>query len=225
MKIAFIITAAGSGTRISANKNKTLIKICGKTILEILLSRIINLENVNEIIITAKDSDIDKYNSIINLFPQKNIRIIKGGKTRQKSVLNALMKVNNENDFIFVHDAARPFLDKNVFAELVNVLKHCDFAAPVLKARDTLYELSNEVLKKLDREKIFAIQTPQCFTKELSDKIINFLSNTNKIYTDESSIALDMGIKPVFVDGSIFLNKITWSEDLKMAEAIFKSLI
>ncbi len=225
MKIAFIITAAGSGARIGREKNKTLLEIGGKPILEIIIDRVNSFQDISEIIVTARKEDIKNYRDITSKF-SNNIKIVVGGKTRSKSVLNALKSLDPGYEYVMVHDAARPFLSKDIYEDLKSSLMKNPFSMPALTPRDTVYDVKDpEVPKTLDRDKLAMVQTPQCFNKKISEQIIELLSNTNKVFTDEASVVLELGEKINFTTGSVFLNKITQPEDLITAEALYEYFI
>ena len=101
-KFSLIITAGGTSSRYG-NTNKLLEKINDKTVIEETVTKFIDFDEIDEIIISANVSIIP---ILQEMFNNSKIKIIEGGNTRQKSVYNALQVVKNE--YVLIHDGARP---------------------------------------------------------------------------------------------------------------------
>lgn len=236
MKIAFILAAAGTGSRMKAGINKTLLKIGGRSILEIALNQICSLDCVVEIAVTTNKNDKNDYADIIKNTCPNLAYCVDGGKTRSMSVLNALTSLKKDYDYIAIHDAARPFLSKSLFSNICKALEKHEIVVPCLRAKDTMYRLnSSESPSLIDRANVIMVQTPQCFSKRTADiirKKLEFVGQSTNdynltTYTDEISVALEAGEAVFFADGSVYLSKITEAEDSAIAEVnyrIFKDL-
>ncbi len=239
-KISFIISAAGLGKRLGAGINKTLLEIEEKSILQINIENCIKHSQVFEIIISYHQNDFEKYKLIVDkiksrlLGIQKTIKLVQGGKERHHSVFNALKNVNQSCDYVMIHDGARPFLPSEVFDSFLSEIKQGKEAIiPYLPAFDTSlyvnesidnrdFYLNKSSLSKLNRDFILSIQTPQCFSKNLSDKIMDIMRNTEVKYTDESTALLESNENLQFIKGSRYLHKITNMDDYEMAKATYR---
>ncbi len=238
-KISLIITAAGKGTRLNADKNKTLLRIYDKTILELSIDTLIRQKEIREIIISYNEMDYKAYNKILNkyktssLYADKTIKLVEGGKERHDSVLNCLKNVSDEANYVMIHDAARPFLLNEVYARFINEINNNKEAIiPYLPCFDTTLYVHNDKihgnlylnkrdLSKMDRTLLFNIQTPQCFSKRLADKIAHLIESHEIKYTDESTALLKTDERIMFIEGSKYLNKITTMEDFEIAEQVY----
>ena len=148
-KFSVIITAGGTSSRYG-NTNKLLEKIKDKTVIEETVSKFVDFENIDEIIISANNSIMD---ILEDMFSNPKIRIIEGGNTRQKSVYNALQAVNNE--YVLIHDGARPLIRKDTIAYVLEAVVEKDAVSVMTKTTDTIKEQSivlNYIIPKLHRD-------------------------------------------------------------------------
>ena len=139
-KFSVIITAGGTSSRYG-NTNKLLEKIKDKTVIEETVSKFVDFENIDEIIISANNSIMD---ILEDMFSNPKIRIIEGGNTRQKSVYNALQAVNNE--YVLIHDGARPLIRKDTIAYVLEAVVEKDAVSVMTKTTDTIKEVDAEGL-------------------------------------------------------------------------------
>ena len=115
-KFSLIITAGGTSSRYG-NTNKLLEKINDKTVIEETVSKFVDFDEIDEIIISANNSIIE---ILEELLTNPKIKIIEGGNTRQKSVYNALQVVKNE--YVLIHDGARPLIRKDTIAYVLEAV-------------------------------------------------------------------------------------------------------
>ncbi len=238
-KICLIITGAGKGTRLEAGINKTLLRIYDKRILELCVDALIMQKEIFEIIISYNESDYKPYKKIVDkyktssLYSDKTIKLVEGGKERHDSVLNCLKKVDENADYVMIHDACRPFLPNEVYDRFICEINNGKEAIiPFIPCFDTTLYVHNDKsqgnlylnkrdLSKIDRSLLFNIQTPQCFSKRLADKIKHLIESHEINYTDESTALLKTDERIMFIEGSKYLNKITTYEDYEIAEQVY----
>jgi 2-C-methyl-D-erythritol 4-phosphate cytidylyltransferase len=152
-----------------------------------------------------------------------------GGKTRRDSVYNGLvaaMAAVNADDWILVHDAARPCLPKK---DLKTLIRECEkdeiggiLALPVAETvkRAAKDEAGTQrVAASEERSQLWLAQTPQMFRAGL---LAQALRGAKGLVTDEAGALEQMGLKPRLVTGSRENLKVTWPEDLAIAAAILK---
>ena len=147
-----------------------------------------------------------------------------GGDRRQDSVSNGLAAVPHDTELIAVHDAARPLAPATLVADMVAVLKQTDATAvvPTLPLRDTVKEISASatVIRTLDRTQLVAVQTPQLFRAEvLRAAHAQFRGEA----TDDAAMVEAMGGSVMTVPGRRAAFKITYPEDMVLAEYFLKS--
>lgn len=222
--VSVIIAAAGNGERMG-NVYKPLIPLCGKSAIVYSLEAFESLEEVREIIISAKS----EYEEIIlNEANKYNISKLKcitgGGKTRQESVINGLKKTSRETNLIAVHDAARPLVKREYIKKCIRDAQIFGASALGVRVKDTLKVVDGGlVVDTPDRDKLFIIQTPQIFKKELYFKGVNFALEHELDFTDDCQLVEAVGGK-VNITISDYLNmKITTPEDKEIAEVLIKN--
>lgn len=214
MRVCAIIAAAGFGKRMGEGKNKLLLNIGGKTVIERTLDAFQENRDIDAVVIV---SDISEIKEIAKGY-SKVIKVVPGGDTRQKSVLCG-MKAAEDFDIFAVHDGARCFVSQKIISDAVSVAQEKGSCVPVVDVIDTLKEVcGDKISKSVDREKVKAVQTPQCFKKEILFKAYEKGDGSE---TDESSLVSK--ICEVYIsEGSRGNIKITTKYDLVVAEAILK---
>ena len=207
IEISAIITAGGNSTRFGSNK--LLEKLQNLTVIETMILKFIDL--VDEIVIPAqKETKEFILNSPIY---NNKIKFAPAGKTRQKSVYNALLTCSNPK-IVLIHDGARPFIEKKTIEKIITLTKKEKAVIAGTMAIDTIKQVQNgKIIKTIDRKTIFQAQTPQAFDFKLIKKIHETFKNKND-FTDDSSMAEKFGIKPTIFETSINNKKITTKEDL-----------
>ena len=221
-----IIPAAGIGQRMAASMPKQYLKLGDKTILEHAAHVLLNDARITHVVFALHETD--SYFSHLTLDQPHKIRSVIGGETRAHSVLNAMRAIQEEvkaDDFVLVHDAARPCLQKTDLNKLMDVcLNHAVggiLAAPVT---DTIKHVqANDIDSTVEREHLWRAFTPQMFKyKLLYDALTQALSD-NVLITDEASAMEYMQHKPCVVEGSTHNIKVTSPDDLVMAEMYLTS--
>ncbi len=207
IEISAIITAGGNSTRFG--NNKLLEKLQNLTVIETTILKFIDL--VDEIIIPAQNETKE---FILNSPIYNNkIKFAPAGKTRQKSVYNALLACSNP-EIVLIHDGARPFIEKEAIEKIITLTKREKAVIAGTMAIDTIKQIKNgKIIKTIDRKTIFQAQTPQAFDFKLIKKIHETFKNETN-FTDDSSMAERFGIKPTIFETSINNKKITTKEDL-----------
>lgn len=218
--ISGIIVAAGDGTRMGG-VIKPLLSFSDKSILEIVLEKFVTSEVIDEIVVVSKD--IPEIRNIIDKFSnKKKIVFTLGGKTRQESVYKGVTHTSKISKFIMIHDCARPFVDLHLIKlSYENALK--TGASCVSKnVTDTIKYSSDEGVKTPKRDKLFAVETPQTFLKDmyLSSYAVSLKNNLS--FTDETSLVENSGYKVnYFITGKNNM-KITTQEDLEFAKIYYE---
>jgi 2-C-methyl-D-erythritol 4-phosphate cytidylyltransferase len=149
-----------------------------------------------------------------------DIDLVEGGEERFHSVWNALQTHQiQQTDIVFIHDAVRPFVSKNLMIRIYeNVLKY-NAVAPGVKIKDTVKEIDNDsfIIHTIDREKLVAIQTPQAYKTTLLTEAYKKALQDGKTFTDEAGILEYYGERVKLVEGDEKNIKITTPDDLILA--------
>ena len=222
MLASAIIPAAGSGKRFG--EKKQLKELSGRPLIHYTLTPFLESSVIGDIIIAAQKKDFDKLAYVVDsIATEKKISIIEGGDTRQGSISKALAKINSNTKYVCVHDAARPFVSRELIEKLINALKTCDAVTVGRKSTDTLKECTDgRVSRTIDRKKIWQVQTPQAFTKEVIMNAYELAEKQNILATDDSSLVEEAGYQVNIINDSSINLKITTKEDWMMAEALLR---
>lgn len=221
-----IIPAAGVGKRMATDIPKQYLLLDNKTILEHTLSIFDMHDSISEIILVISQND--EYWSSVDMHFSKPFHIAEGGKERCDSVLNGLMFLEgkaNENDWVLVHDAARPCLRQEDLTLLLENLQDSEtggiLAVPV---KDTMKRsnANNKITETVARENLWHALTPQMFRFGLLKRSIESVLDEGKIITDEASAVEMAGYQPILVEGHADNLKITQPEDLTLAAYYLK---
>ncbi|MBI1909948.1 MAG: 2-C-methyl-D-erythritol 4-phosphate cytidylyltransferase [Deltaproteobacteria bacterium] len=147
--------------------------------------------------------------------------IVAGGQERQDSVIKGLRAIP-PCEIVLVHDAVRPFVTPKMVEALITVAKENGAALLALPVQETLKEVSErrEVIRTVDRDRLWSVQTPQAFRYDLLSQAIARAERDSFLGTDEAMLVERNGHPVSVVEGSPFNIKITRPEDLLLAEGI-----
>ena len=204
-----------------SDKNKMLLEVAGKTVIERSVEAFLDLDIIDEIIVTAREEELDTY---INLLNYEKVTFVIGGATRQESVKNAVETVD-EADFIIIHDGARPFIKKEDIINTYAAAKEHKAAAVGVPVKDTIKIIDgdNFVVDTPERSTLFAVQTPQIFEFELYKKAMKKAQESGKDFTDDCALIEFFGEKVKMVTGDYSNIKITTPDDIALGESIVRS--
>jgi 2-C-methyl-D-erythritol 4-phosphate cytidylyltransferase len=226
-KIWAIVPAAGQGQRFSDVQPKQFFELNGQLIAEHSLSRLLAVPQIEKIIVPS-DIEAVLWSQIPSINHSK-IRQIQGGEQRAHSVLNGLLAIDQEasdNDWVLVHDIARPCITTDDINKLILLVKdHSVGGILVARVDETLkkVDLDNHVSSTVDRTQHRLAQTPQMFRYSLLKEAISACLEENIIPTDEASAIENAGHKVLSVEGRRDNIKITRQEDLAIASAIMRT--
>lgn len=203
-----IIPAAGIGTRMQLDIPKQYYKLNnGKTILDNTLVKFIDNPLFDKIFVAIAASDNFWNNSLY--YNHDKIVVCNGGETRFNSVYNALNVIDERknDDWVFVHDAARPCVSIDSIIDLYEQTKSSHSQAGILAVRayETVKQVTkNIVVKTLARDNIWLAQTPQLSRLGQLEKAFDFCYSNNLVakVTDEASALEMFGINPIVVECS-----------------------
>jgi 2-C-methyl-D-erythritol 4-phosphate cytidylyltransferase len=217
-----IIVAGGSSQRMGFDKTFALLG--GRPIIAHSVATLDATECVDDIIVVGRADRIPQLRDALAGFAKLRA-IVAGGVHRQESVAEGLKQLGAGCAFIAVHDAARPLLTPaHVERVYVAAREHggATLAAPV---SDTLKRADENhiVCGSVDRERLYAMQTPQVFARQLLLDGYASVAADNVTITDEVSAVERLGRKVVLVPNEDFNFKITYPQDLAIAELVLAS--
>ena len=213
-----IIPAAGSSVRMRADRPKQYLSVQGEPLLQRVINVFSAMPVIQKVVVTLHAKD-HWWPSLTLSHPGKVSAVI-GGKERVHSVLlglAALKEMVSPNDFVLVHDAARPFVTEKLIHDLMDAVKTDTVGGLVgLPVVDTIKQVDEKecVVKTISRTQLWQAQTPQCFRYAILKKAIEKALSDKQVVTDESSAIEYFGHHPKMVMGDSRNRKITFSEDL-----------
>lgn len=210
--VCAVICAAGKGSRAGFEKNKLLLAVEGKTVLEKTLSAFA-FPLIDEIIITSSKTDFEEISAICSPYP--TAKVVLGGKTRTDSVYNALQEATA--DIVLIHDGARPFVTRKIIEDCVESVLASGSGICAIESRDTVaFVENNQIVGIPSREGLRQIQTPQgFFLADIRSAYEKALQEENPSYTDDSSVYARYCGKPVLCEGNRENVKLTYAEDMQ----------
>ena len=215
-----VIPAAGVGARMAADRPKQYLQLGGRTILEHSLGCFLDHPSLKGLVVSLAVDD--PYWPSLACAGDPRIQRADGGSQRSGSVLNALLQLNalgaSDDDWVLVHDAARPNLSREDLDTLLAELAHDPVGGLLaVPARDTLKRVDKHgrVVETIDRSLIWQAYTPQMFRlgalhRALADSLV-----ADAVITDEASAMEWSGQAPRLVEGRADNIKVTRPEDLE----------
>lgn len=226
IKVTAIVAAAGKGKRMGESYNKQFIELNGKPIVVHTLEQLERCNQIQNIVLVVGEHEVkfceDEIVKKFNL--EKVSHVIAGGLERSDSVVNGLKKLDQDCDIVLVQDGARPFISQEIINNSIEAALLEGAAVVGVPVKDTIKQVNDrmEVVYTPERSRLWVIQTPQAFKKEILVKAYSQLSAAGFQATDDASLVEKLGIKVKVVMGSYDNIKITTPEDLLIAGEIIK---
>lgn len=201
--------------------SKLLLKINGETVLQRSVNAFLNISDVDEVIVVAREKDIPAFSDILT---DERVSFVIGGDTRQQSVMNAL-DVIDDCELIIIHDGARPLIQSVDIENTIRAAKENKAAAVGVFVKDTLKVVDKNgfVVSTPDRSTLFAVQTPQIFDFELYKNAAKNAREKGLDFTDDCQLVECFNKKVKTVAGSYSNIKITTPDDIVLAENLLKN--
>ncbi len=221
-KFHVIIPAAGSGSRMHSEIPKQYLTLLSRPLITWCLDVFYAHPKINHVHLALHPHDAVWSNQLSNN-PKLNV-LRTGGDTRSQTVLNTLEKIDaDDDDWVLVHDAARPGLTDELLSKLIDALQN-DAVGGLLAIplADTLKraDVSQRVERTESREALWQAQTPQMFTYGILKRALIKAHTSNHQPTDEAQAVEFLGLSPKLVAGGLRNFKITYPQDLLLAKAI-----
>lgn len=229
MKLWAVIPAAGSGSRMSSTTPKQYLQLSGRPVLLHTLQRLAALPELQAMVVAIAEDD-PYWTQIAETELPRNLTLIScaGGADRYQSVLNgldALQGLAGPDDPVLVHDAVRPCVRIEDIQRLLREHSQSEWGALLATpVADTLKQADarQHVRCSQPRDDLWAALTPQVFPFALLQRCLHEAREKGRAVTDESAAIEQAGGRPRLVPGNRDNIKITWPEDLLLAEEILR---
>ncbi|MFW6113308.1 MAG: 2-C-methyl-D-erythritol 4-phosphate cytidylyltransferase [Actinomycetota bacterium] len=220
-----IVAGAGRGERIGTREGKQFLELDGIPVLARSLLNVEAAEGIEEIILVVNGADLERARrEVIDRYCLKKIsKIVEGGEWRQSSIFRALHALGPGVGSVLIHDGARPLATPALFSSTLTALRGCEGVISAVPLVDTVKEVEGGwVLKTLERNRLLAIQTPQCFSHSALLDAHERAYSEGLWTTDDAALLERYGYRVRVVEGEMTNLKVTYPRDLILAEALLK---
>lgn len=218
-----IILAAGKSERMGGGVDKAFLSLVNKPVVAWSLMAFEKCPDVDRIVLVVRKEQLVASKAVVKMFGiSKVFKIVAGGGRRQESVAAGLAVCDVDTRYVVIHDGARPLVAPELVSEVVKQARRSPAVTAGRPVTDSikLCEKGTTVTRSVEREKLWAVQTPQAFqVKELRAA---YKALGNREVTDDC-MAVELNGSPVKIVASLKPNfKITTVEDLQLAGALLR---
>ena len=221
--VGVVIVAAGESTRTAGKELKQFRWIAGKPMLLHSLQTFMARSDVISVVcVIPKEFVADPPPWIFQCDVDRLLLSI-GGRTRMESVKNGLEDLTDEASIALIHDAARPFVEDALIDRVLARARAGEAAVPGLAVVDTIKEADDtgRVIRTVDRAKLWRVQTPQGFPREIIERAHREARASSATATDDAALCERIGVPVAIVPGSERAMKVTDEGDFERIEALF----
>lgn len=226
--IDVIILAGGVGSRLKSAVPKQFIEIDGCPIIVHTIKNFQENPNIDHIIVVCLDNWIEHTKSIVKKYKLDKVTdVVPGGATGHISTKNGVYFLKNrlsEQDYVIIHDAARPIVSQEVINDLIETAKKNGNACSAVSCYETVVLTENRLSGKeqIDRNKVIRVQTPQCYNYGLIKSLYEKAEvDKREDFVYANILAMEYGVEIFFSKGTNNNIKITTKEDI----ALFRALL
>lgn len=217
MSVWGVILCGGSGSRMGAKENKTLLPVGG---VPAVIRSIRAFQGLMDgVVLVVKAGEESVFSQMLENWGETVYSIVPGGGDRQQSALCGLLALPECAEIALIHDGARPFVTREIIIRVLDSVKRYGSGVAAVPARDTIKRAdpSGRVLETPDRAALFQVQTPQGFRV---DDLKLAHERAAARYTDDAALMEAAGFPVQLVMGGYDNIKLTSPEDLKMTEGL-----
>ena len=220
-KVGVVIVAAGTSQRM-AGINKLFAPLKGKPLLAWSVDTCQGYSLVQQIVLVLNDKYLARGRKLKEERGWSKVTLCPGGARRQDSVREGLRQIRG-CDWVMIHDGARPFLTLNLIEDGLEIVGEIGAAVAAVPVKDTikLADYGRLIGETLQRDKLWAAQTPQIFSFDMITKAYENLATE---VTDDATAVERVGYKVKLYMGDYKNIKVTTPEDLALARIIAKSI-
>ena len=223
--VGVVLVAAGAGSRFG--RKKQFLQLAGKPLFLHGLETLGGLDEVAEVVVVVAPEDVEEATSLLSSWRIKQridvqLSIAVGGASRLESVTNGLAALGESVAWVLVHDAARPLLRREDARRCVDTLLKEGTAVLGHPAGDSVKEIDSgripRILRDVRRSAVWLVQTPQGASRRVLEEALLEAAGEGACVTDEASLLERANVRAVLVEGARDNIKITYPDDLALAE-------
>ena len=218
-----IILAGGNGSRMNSTTTKQRMTICGHSVIWHTVRAFEKCDDVDKIIVVAKDGEQDFMRSELLEF-SKMYNIVTGGKTRAESSYKGLLSASADCTMVAIHDAARCLITSCEISKIIDKARAYGAATAATRITDTVKRIDTDgiVIDTVERDRLCRVQTPQVFNYRDIMSAFTSIDLFDAKYTDDNMVYERFGGRVYTVDVGADNIKITEPRDILLAELILK---
>ena len=223
------ILAGGTGTRMGAAHPKQFLEFGGRPVIIHTTERFLRHEQIDRVIVVTPEMWCGYTERLLaEYFGNSGIIVAVGGETRNETLMNAIAAIEaegnlNDDTIIVTHDAVRPFVTEEMISGNIFIAEEIGACETAFPSTDTIVETDDGKLVKSvpDRSRLWMVQTPQSFrAKKLRELYMSLTEDEKAVLTDAARIYVMKDEAVGIVKGDSSNIKITYPEDLQIAESI-----
>lgn len=220
--VSFIVVAAGKGTRFRGGEPKQYALVAGSPLWKWsakIADSLFSKGLVDELVLVVPPEGLERVSGEL---PGLGVPVTleTGGSERGISVMRGLAAARGR--FVLVHDAARPLVSEELCRKLIAEARNAGGAIPVVPVTDALKRLQGKTVTSVGREGLYRAQTPQAFERE---PLMAAMAGFGPKAADESEAWIAAGRPLAFVPGETANFKVTYPEDLSLAEKLLSGTV
>lgn len=220
--VSFIVVAAGKGTRFRGGEPKQYAPVAGYPLWKWsakIADSLFSKGLVDELVLVVPPEGLERVSGEL---PGLGVPVTleTGGSERGISVMRGLAAARGR--FVLVHDAARPLVSEELCRKLIAEARNAGGAIPVVPVTDALKRLQGKTVTSVGREGLYRAQTPQAFERE---PLMAAMAGFGPKAADESEAWIAAGRPLAFVPGETANFKVTYPEDLSLAEKLLSGTV
>ncbi|MBI3312060.1 MAG: 2-C-methyl-D-erythritol 4-phosphate cytidylyltransferase [Candidatus Omnitrophica bacterium] len=222
--VAAVIVAGGVGRRLKSRVHKPFVRLAGRPMLARTLGAFERSAGVDGVVLVVYRGDLNRARALVRRYRcRKVLAVVPGGETRMDSVGCGLQALPASARWVAVHDSARPLIAPREIEAVLRAARASRAAIVAVPVIPTIKEGKNGwVTRTLDRNRLWAVQTPQVFERKLLERAHAKGRAQKAAATDDAALVERLGVKVRIVPGSPKNIKVTTPEDLRIAEVFLK---
>jgi len=204
--------------------DKIFASLHGKPVLFWSIDAFQQCKDIDEIVVVTRQDKVAEVQKLVTVEKLTKVSsVVEGGKERHLSVWNGLRATPaGESHFVAIHDAARPLVTPKLISECFASARKSGAVCCASPIPDTVKRASHELMvtEDVERQNLWAMQTPQVFSSALIMQAYASLMSRNELVTDEVSAIQKIGKRVTLLENEDYNFKITFPRDLPMAEQV-----
>ena len=218
-----IIVAAGRGTRMGPEVDKLFLEVAGRPVVAHTWLRFDRCRDIDEVVLVIRsglEAAFKEVGTVLDL--TKPWRVVIGGAERQDSVWNGLQAVSSE--LVAIQDGARPCTTDQVIHDTLVAAREAGAAVAAQRVTDTIKESEDSavITRNVDRSRLWAVQTPQCFRLEVIRKALEAVRRKGLVVTDDTAACELIGQPVKLIPSTVPNPKVTVPADLPYIELLLR---